>query len=165
MKITTPTLTQEAVTDAFVYSPDTGIVSWRKRKPHKNKVNGLGHADKQGYLSVGFKGRQYSLHRLIWLYVYGYWPKGEIDHINGNNQDNRLCNLREVSPSENQHNRRICKNNKSGFAGVSFDKQTGRWYACITVNSRRINLGRHSSPEAASDAYLKAKSFYHPTAP
>lgn len=56
-------------------------------------------------------------HRLVWFYVHGEWPK-EIDHINRDGLDNRLCNLREVTHFVNSINRKMHVNNTSGVKGV-----------------------------------------------
>ena len=44
----------------------------------------------------------------------------QVDHINGDGLDNRTCNLRDGSGRVNAMNKRIQKNNKSGFKGVFY---------------------------------------------
>jgi hypothetical protein len=48
----------------------------------------------------------YYAHRLAWLWWFGEWPEGGLDHINRIRNDNRIDNLREATRSENQRNRR-----------------------------------------------------------
>lgn len=74
-----------------------------------------------------------------------------VDHKNLNSVDNRRANLRLATSTQNQGNRRVSKNNKSGFKGVS--KAKNKWVATITVNGRRIILGRFKTPEEAHEAY------------
>lgn len=77
-------------------------------------------------------------------------PRGmETDHINGNPLDNRRTNLRICTHAENDRNQRICKDNRSGFKGVSLHRDCRRWDACIV--GRR--LGKFSTPEEAARAY------------
>ena len=78
-------------------------------------------------------------------------PKGmQVDHINGNGLDNRKCNLRICTKSDNAKNRRLNKNSKSGFKGVSPRKsKKSPWVAQI---SGRL-IGYYDDPEEAAKAY------------
>lgn len=89
-------------------------------------------------------------------------PKGkEVDHKNGNGLDNRISNLRVCSPSENQHNRGRQKNNKSGFKGVSFNKERNKFQVFIALNSKHIYIGQFNSAEEGASAYAIAAKKYH----
>jgi len=79
-----------------------------------------------------------------------------IDHIDGNKLNNRFRNLREATRSENNSNSKRPANNSSGFKGVSYRKQVGRWTAQITVNNKRSHIGYFNTPEAAHAAYVRA---------
>ncbi len=92
------------------------------------------------YLRIFFNGRLEMAHRLAWLYVYGDWPNGEIDHIDGNGMNNRISNLRDVTRAENRRNVSRYKNNTSGVTGVSFGGN--RWFAYIEIYGERKQLGR-----------------------
>jgi len=84
-----------------------------------------------------------------------------IDHINGNTLDNRKLNLRPCNNQENQWNRKINKNNKSGFKGVYQDKKSGRWRAVISINKKRTHLGSFADPKTAHAVYVEsAKKYY-----
>ena len=95
----------------------------------------------------------------------GTFPPDETDHINRDKTDNRFANLRAVTKSENMHNIGKYKCNTSGYKGVSYQKCRKKWYASIRLNNVHKNLGRFSSPEEASAAYLAAQKIYHPTCP
>jgi hypothetical protein len=102
------------------------------------------------------------VHRLAWMYVYGKWPRNDIDHINGNPLDNRIENLRDVTElGNNQNLRRPKKGNISGFLGVA--PNHSRWLAKITVSGKQIYLGTYNTPEEAHQAYLAAKRVLHST--
>lgn len=157
-------LTQEYVKNRFEYDEITGVFTWKnpsaKRKCLKGRV--VGGFDRYGYLSTGINKKHYRLHRLAWLYVYGKNPDGDIDHINGIKSDNRIENLREVSCTENQQNRKCANvNNKSGLLGVSKEKRYGKWIAQIGVNGKCIYLGRFDDMIAAHESYLNAKRKLH----
>lgn len=83
------------------------------------------------------------------------------DHIDGNGLNNQRSNLRPCTHSENMRNRRMGVNNKSGYKGVFWDKNTENWRAQIRINGTKKDLGRFASPEAAYAAYCKASRELH----
>lgn len=87
----------------------------------------------------------------------GYLP----DHINGNTLDNRRNNLREATGSQNQCNKRILKNNKSGYRGVSWSARNGKWVAYIKLQRVQKFIGYFDNPEDAHLAYLEAAATIH----
>jgi hypothetical protein len=92
---------------------------------------------------------------------YGVDPL-HIDHIDGDPSNNKLANLRDVTPSENHRNRRVPSNNTSGVIGVS-QRTDGKWRACCTFKERTLVLGDFLSIEeaiAARQAYEKIAGFH-----
>lgn len=81
-----------------------------------------------------------------------------VDHIDGNPLDNRRQNLRVCTRTENSRNRRLSKNNTSGYKGVS--RCLCGWQAVICVNRTRIYLGSYKTPELAAEAYNRAAQEY-----
>lgn len=107
------------------------------------------------------KTKMYYLHRLV---VDA--KKGEfVDHINGNTLDNRLCNLRICTNSENVRNQKISKRSKTGFKGVHFLPRLkygkNPFSAKITINRKNIHLGYFPIAELAAKAYNQAAIKYH----
>ena len=84
-----------------------------------------------------------------------------VDHINGNGLDNRKANLRICTSQQNKWNMKIPKNNTSGFKGVSWHPQTGKWRASIHINRKRKSLGLYSTKESAAFAYNAGAQKYH----
>lgn len=82
-----------------------------------------GYPNNIGYRQVMIGKKIYSVHRIAWAIYYGEHPNEEVDHINGNRSDNRLCNLRLATSSQNNQNRRLSTRNKSGVKGVFRVKQ------------------------------------------
>lgn len=81
----------------------------------------------------------------------------DVDHINGHGWDNRRSNLRECTHAQNGMNQKVSARNSTGYKGVSFCKQTGRFRATIHLEGRKcVNLGRYSTPEAAYEVYKVA---------
>ena len=87
-------------------------------------------------------------------------PKKDIDHMNNNKLDNRKQNLRLCSPSQNGSNMKIPKSNKSGFKGVSWNKQHKKWSAYIYKNYKHIFIGSFEDKQEAALAYNKAATVY-----
>ena len=94
-------------------------------------------------------------HRLIWFILYGFYPINDIDHINGNKKDNRLCNLREATRSQNKANepKRKRKGCSSKYKGVNFIKASKRWRASGVINMKFISLGTFANEIDAATAY------------
>ena len=119
----------EHLQQRYTYDSTAGVVRNRKGQVIK------GFADGQGYLLLDVKvdgnRHEIKLHQLVWVLVYGRFPS-MIDHINGNEKDNRVENLREVTWSENDMNRVWAwkPNAKTGLPGVC--KSKGRY---------KINIG------------------------
>lgn len=151
-------ISKERLQELFRYDPEIGRLIWIATKSNR-AVAGTeagGFNPGNGYRYVGVDGSRYLEHRLIWLAVHGVWPSLQIDHINGNKIDNRLENLREATPSQNQANWPIPKNNTSGFKGAA--RFRDKWRAAIQHKRKYIFIGLFDTPQAASAAYLaKAK--------
>lgn len=79
-----------------------------------------------------------------------------VDHINRNGLDNRKSNLRIVSPLINTLNRKLQKNNVSGYRGVSWDNRTGKWRAAIQYNRKHKSKGYYNNLLEAAHAYDRA---------
>ena len=80
-------------------------------------------------------------------------PGLEVDHINGDLLDNRKCNLRICTHGENMRNRRLQRNNTSGYRGVHYFKRDGRYVAYIYLNGRKIHIGSYKTDIDAAMAY------------
>lgn len=158
-------LTADEVRQLLDYSPETGLWTRRITTGYRWKAGSVvGSIDiSDGYLKIYVNGKLYLSHRLAWLYVTGEWPNGRIDHINGVRTDNRICNLRESTASENGQNRKFLHmNNTSGETGVSWHKQSGKWQAYVTVNRKRIFLGCYERIDDAVESARNGRLKHHP---
>lgn len=156
-------LTHEYITSILDYNPDTGIFTWKIYTNSRAKIgNPAGYIQPgTGYMKLTINNIKYAAHRVAWFYTYKQWPKDMIDHIHGIKHDNRLCNLREATNSQNQRNRGPNKNNTSGYKGVHLDKQRNKWNAIIEHNKKKYFLGTFDNPEDAAIAYQAAAIRYH----
>lgn len=117
---------------------DRIVAQWNSRLAGKEAFTAV---SKQGYRVSRIFNRGYYAHRVIWALHHGEWPKGEVDHINGDRSDNRISNLRNVSRAENCRNTARSVRNKSGAVGVHWHKQTQKWHARIKRDGKTTSLG------------------------
>lgn len=155
---------------SFAYDAGTGVMTWRERslmdfakegaakmwnKRYAGKV--AGRPNSTGHIQVRIDGRLYYTHRIAWLLTHGNWPTHQIDHINGVTDDNRIANIREVTATENAHNRRKPRSNTSGVLGVRWRKRVSKWQAQIVVNKKYHYLGLFDTIDEAAAARLDAE--------
>lgn len=133
-------ITQERLKQNLFYDKHTGIFTWKIRKSGVTFGNNAGYIS-DGYMLIRIDDVYYRAHRLAFLYVFGRWPKEEIDHVNHVRDNNMISNLREVSHAENQKNRSMHKNNSSGVTGVSWHKKRNAWQSLICYEGKKIHLG------------------------
>lgn len=112
--------------------------------------------NKCGYAETNIGNKMFKMTRLIMN------PDNDkvVDHINGNTLDNRKSNLRVVTQSENNMNKRIQSNNISGITGVYFDTYSSKWRAAITVRGKKFDLGRYNDINDAAKARKEAEIKY-----
>jgi hypothetical protein len=155
------------------HDPETGKLYWKSRPIELFSELGRGgqkgnaarwnrrNAGKEAFTAISTAGyrvgfifkRHWLAHRVIWCLTYGEWPEDEIDHINGDRQDNRIENLRSVNTQENNRNRCIQKDNTSGIAGVSWMKNANKWQVRIGL----VHIGLFATIEEASEARKQAE--------
>jgi hypothetical protein len=116
----------------FTYDSNTGIIS------RTDRANSNGSYDKDGYLILKIKTRQFKSHRIAWFLYYGEFPINLIDHINGDRTDNRIENLRDVEYSINNNNTFRKKNKDTGVLGVYFDRTKGLRKNYATWHNKKV---------------------------
>jgi len=141
-------LSKTELRDLLRYDHKTGMF-WRKSRT-SNRIDmnkPAGYVCKSGgYVHIHLKGTSYLAHRLVFLYVYGTWPREEVDHIDGDRSNNTLQNLREVTGTENHKN---MKGKPGCVLGVRWMKGRNKWRARITHKGVETHLGMFSSYEEA----------------
>lgn len=131
-------LSHDEVKQFFNYDETTGYLTWKSKPSKKTAINSrAGSLEKSGYRIIWFNGKKYREHRLIWFWVHGVFPTHEIDHINHIRDDNRLCNLREVTHAENARNRTRQKT-RIDEAGIWYCRNRKRYIAEITFNGKKV---------------------------
>ena len=154
----------QAMIDSVDYNPETGEFFTKKSRGNIAAGTKIGSIDGKAkkYLRSMICGKHYLLHRVAWLISHGKWPDGDIDHINGDSLDNRLCNLRDVPENINVQNiRSAYRSNKSGYLGVCWHKQSQKYRATVKHDNKLYHCGSFDDPEKAHEAYLQMKRKLH----
>jgi len=156
-----------ALHQAFSYCPDTGEFRHKIASGRATVGKVAGGRDRlNGYVQLQSGGKRCLAHRVAWAMTYGeYPPHGVyIDHINGDRADNRICNLRLATSSQNQFNSRPERASKSGRKGVVFERhrtRIKRWRAIIKIDGKRHHLGLFETLDEAIQARDAAERIFH----
>lgn len=163
-------LTVDLIRELYDYDPIRGRFTYsyseKNRKNYMGRI--VGTPNQEGYVKTAYKGKAYTVARLIWLHVHGVIEKEWIVYLNDNLCDLRLENLVNVSVrTARQSNLTVREDNVSGYKGVSLVKSkrstTQTWLAQIKNDEGKlINLGYYKCPKKAHEVYLNAKTIYQP---
>lgn len=149
----------------MIYEPTTGNLVWRYRPgnerfnaKHSGEVTGVRFYDKSSkkyYKRVTISGvcKSAVSHRICFLLMTGRWPV-VIDHIDGDGENNKWENIREVSRSENNKNRVLGGRSKTGLHGVHI--RNGNYRVIGSIDGKTLSLGTYKN---IFDAACARKSF------
>lgn len=161
------------------YNPETGEMIWlprptwmcratldqraAKMRAWNTRYAGtpaLNSIDNGGYKKGRIFDELYSSHRVAWCHYYGKWPDGVIDHIDGNQLNNRIDNLRDTTVMQNSWNCALSARNTSGYTGVRLSSSKKKWTAQIRVGDKCIYLGTYERIDDAVAARKAADEKY-----
>ena len=153
-------LTYERLTNTLDYNRETGVFIWKISNKGRVKAGDIaGYINVRGYRVICFgfgdknTQKSYLAHRLARFYVNGVWPELAVDHINGVKDDNKWCNLREATCSQNNRNKSVSTRSQTGVKGVNRGKDGKfRVYIC---------LGTYDTKEKAHEIYKEAARKLH----
>lgn len=112
------------------------------------------------YWRIGYKGKNYMAHRLIYaMHNNGYCPEC-LDHIDGDKTNNKIENLRPATISENAHNVGLHKKSTTGIKNVSWSPSKNRWRVLITAKGKRKSW-LIKDLELAELVAIEARDKYH----
>jgi hypothetical protein len=134
-----------AIINAVKYDPESGMFTNLVKRGSLMPGDRIGCANHKGYVNIMVAGKMYVAQRLAWFLMNRRWPEGMVDHINRNPKDNRWCNLRLATRSQNGMNRTAPINNTSGRKGVCWCKRNSKWFAYIMLNQKQKSLGYYEN--------------------
>lgn len=159
-------MTPECFHECFIYNQD-GTLTWKSRPLHHfktereqrlvntrcaGKLAGGERKRSSGssYFYAKFNQKYEAVHRIV-LMMHGInIPAGmQVDHINQNKHDNRIENLRVVTPSANCMNQRKPTHNTSGCMGVIWRPSRNKWMVKFVVNGKLKTFGHYSDKSEA----------------
>ena len=130
------------------------LEDWDKLKDYAWFKNDSGYA----VTSLG-DGNRLRFHRLVTNCPEGLEP----DHIcpvSSGVCDNRKCNLAVVSHKENIRTQSLRSDNTSGYKGIYFNKNLGKWQSYIGVDGTIKYIGVYANIEDAIEARKQAETKY-----
>lgn len=163
MATKTSQITQEIINQQFTYDSITGDLVRKFSKGAARAGSPCRAVHKRGYYISSVNNIPILVHRMIWIMHFGNIPPDKnIDHINGDKQDNRLENLRLTTIQENNQNiRKPPRHNSSGLLGASWSSRECKWVCVISENNKSVRVGAYKTKEEAHQAYLEYKRKIH----
>jgi hypothetical protein len=136
-------LTHELLKQYLHYDPLTGVFTRRAPKNKKSRVKEgeIAGTINQGRNKIWVHDRRYLASVLAWFYMTGEMPTQQVDHEDRNTLNDRWANLRAATNKQNQENVSLRKDNTSGYRGVWWRAEVGKWKAMIRHNGHLKALG------------------------
>lgn len=118
-----------------------------------SKTSGLKYKDVA--LSKNGNTKNYRVHRLVALNLIENQDNLKyVDHIDRNQENNHVSNLRWCTASQNQQNKGLKNVNKtSKYKGVSWDKKNKKWVVYSSIGGKTLNLGRYKTENEAAKSF------------
>lgn len=146
----------ERLHEQFHYDIESGQIRWKAKRIGVSHGSIAGTVTPSGYITIMIDRQPVLAHRVAWKMHFGCEPVAMIDHIDGNKQNNRISNLRDVTHLQNGWNRSTRSWSGTGVKGVTFCKQTKKYRAVLRTGGKTICLGRYANIADARAAYLRA---------
>lgn len=157
-------LTQSRLKTLLQFDPETGNFYWIKANAPQGWAHISGRpagSNFDGYRRIKIDQKNYLVHRLVWLWTYGEFPKQRIDHKDLDGMNNKPSNLRLATGSQNVINVGLKSNNTTGIKGVYWNKTSNKWQAALNVNGKQIHLGYFTDKDKAEEVVRKKREEVH----
>ena len=136
-----------------------GELYWKVDVAHNVKAGSIaGNIQKTGYKRLRFEGKDYLVHRIIFLIHHGFLPK-MVDHHDLNPLNNNIENLRDADRSKNGMNQKLHSNNSLGLKNISM--AGNKFRVQIQFNNVYKSIGYFDDLELAELVAIEARDKYH----
>jgi HNH endonuclease len=132
-----------------------GGLRWRVPNGHHYLGKPAGNDQGSGYWQVTIHGVKLKSSRVVWILMYGQIPDDkQVDHKDGKRSNNHPTNLQLLSqPPNGRGYNKLFPQNKSGYMGVSYQRDRGNWLAAVKRDGKHKSLGRFGTAKEAAAAY------------
>ena len=161
MTILKEKLNQARLKELLHYDPETGVFTWKVRKAPWLRIGSIAGWQGDRYRQIRIDNSLYSASRLAWLYIEGYFPEYEVDHIDTIKSNNKWENLRVLTHACNTKNIFLKSNNTSGVNGVCWDCDREKWLAQLKNDGTRVLFKRFSNKIDAITSRWEAEKKYN----
>lgn len=146
----------------WMFSTAQACLAWNGKFANKQAGNVFRPSkSRTRYIRIKLNGKSIYAHRVIWTMIKGDIPSGMmVDHINGDGLDNRIENLRLVTPVESARNMPMQFRRTGSHHGVKKAHFGGGWAAYIGVSNKEIYLGTFKTVDEAISARKRAELDY-----
>ncbi len=154
-------LTHARLRELLHYQPETGVFTNLHKRGRLGAGMRAGSMDREGYRVINVDKRRYRAGRLAWFWVHGEWPQQQIDHIDGNHDNDAIANLRDAEPRINAQNKHgATRISKTGKLGVY--RNGSGFMAQASIGGRAVYLGTYRSAEEAERVAKQARRAHYP---
>ncbi len=153
MSLESTEITKDLLHALFDY--EDGKLYWKDK--HEKEAGSVGN---RGYRCVCINYRKYMAHRLIWI-MHGNDPVEMLDHIDGDQLNNKIENLRAATNSQNQRNQKLRKDSTSGIKGVSWIKAHKRWAGQVWHKGTLYRAGYFKDKDECAAAVRELRESLH----
>jgi len=137
-----------------------GKLFWKVNRGKAHAGDEAGCVGNRGYVLIVVNGKQRMAHRLVWI-MHGKEPVPMLDHIDGDQLNNRIENLRPITVSQNQRNTKLRKDSTSGIKGVSWQKQTNKWIGQVWHQKKLYRTEAFQDKDQCAAAVKKLRESLH----
>jgi hypothetical protein len=152
--------------EIFHYDLETGFLTWKEVSKYKRRIkigDRAGYSHHKGYRWISVDGKEYQEHRFIWFWMTGNNAPKQLDHKDGNRNNNKWDNIRLATDTQNQANKRRGKPNKNGYKGVAIKRfvNSTKYQASISDHGKPKYLGLFNTAKEAHEKYCQEARKLH----